>query len=154
MTSLPQPSLCERCKVLEFNDSEFGWKEGTEDDGFYLDYLTLSHSFDLEYRLEDSLPDMPVLRTSSRRGCDFCSLLLTVLNEQDFRTWSTLSATMSYIRKTTNGITNKSLRDSLGLVGLAVNLDLAAGDSGTPRYKYSNYANFHLSAQNVLVFQH
>lgn len=154
MTGLPQSCLCERCKVLEFDDSTFGWKEGTEDDGFYLDHPTWDTSFDLDYCLEDTLPDLPVLRTSARRGCNFCSLLLTVLTEQDFLAWNTLRATISYKRLLKDGAVVKSTRDSLGLAGLAVDVDLAAGDKGTPQYNRSNRANFHSSVRNLPVFQH
>ena len=130
MTSMPQSPLCERCKVLEFDDSAFGWKEGTEDDGFYWNYPHNNGRLDLDYCLEDSLPDLPVLRTSSRQGCNFCGLLLTALTEQDFLDWNTLRATMFYTR---NYALIRSTQDtSLGLLGLVVSLDLVAGDNGTP----------------------
>lgn len=86
--------------MLEFDDSRFGWEARPADEGgTYWEYPLEDSKFPLDYFLEDSLPDLPVLSASSRQGCNFCSLLLTILMEQNFHPWATLKATIKYKRR-------------------------------------------------------
>lgn len=78
-------SLCEKCKVLNFNDSAFGHQADitADGDGDYLEF-DFQDGFFLDYELEDFTPDMPCLSWSARQGCDFCSLLVTAIHESGF----------------------------------------------------------------------
>lgn len=91
-TSSSSSVLCERCSVLDFDDSLYGFEAGTETGESYL--ATEHHHFPLDYFLVDSLPGLDVLRTSSGKGCRFCGLLLTALLEQNLECSGRLEATM------------------------------------------------------------
>jgi hypothetical protein len=73
--------LCEKCKVISFNDQLPGLKEITLDNGqIVLDCE--GHVLELEFDRWDSFPDFPDLKSSAETGCGFCSLLRAVLQEQ------------------------------------------------------------------------
>lgn len=76
--------LCHRCRVLEIDDSAIGTvKSILRGSVEYLDYSRQGTSrqpdpIQLDYLLEDALPDLPVLQSSKAEGgspCDFCQLL-------------------------------------------------------------------------------
>ncbi|EEU37527.1 uncharacterized protein NECHADRAFT_86423 [Fusarium vanettenii 77-13-4] len=76
--------LCHRCCVLEIDDSAVGSiKSILRGSVEYLDYNRQGASrqpdpIQLDYLLEDTLPDLPVLQSSKTDGgspCDFCQLL-------------------------------------------------------------------------------
>lgn len=73
----PPSTLCERCQVLEFDDSALGFQSGTESTGYFLqaDKIDNTGRHSLDYGLLDSLPNLPILSESARRGCSFCSIL-------------------------------------------------------------------------------
>lgn len=80
----PTPSgLCERCKVLEFDDSALGSRVGTEVDGYHWETSDYWHDF-LDYTLVDSLPALPALSHSAENGCGFCSILCQAIRGCDF----------------------------------------------------------------------
>ncbi|KAK8015800.1 Neutral/alkaline non-lysosomal ceramidase [Apiospora marii] len=72
-------SLCEKCKCLELDDATLGGFDGassTEGRSFLaFDQEDGARNIPLDYRLEDSLPDLPRLAESGRNGCGFCKLL-------------------------------------------------------------------------------
>lgn len=82
MESSPS-TLCERCQVLEFDDSAIGFQSGTESTGYFLqaDAIGDDGRYSLDYRLLDLLPDLPILSESARRGCSFCSILCEATRE-------------------------------------------------------------------------
>ncbi|PYH30925.1 HET domain-containing protein [Aspergillus neoniger CBS 115656] len=78
-------SLCQRCKVLQFNDEEHGavkeWKWGRHEvifDKFdpegprFEDKELRTQAIFLDYDLFDYFPDLPVLSASSASGCGMC----------------------------------------------------------------------------------
>jgi hypothetical protein len=85
-------TLCERCRCLSFDDLALGGQEVINQDG-----IAQLHFPDaqidpfgskakrrlvrLDWKLEDSLPNMPRLSHSSRLGCVFCQALLRSLEE-------------------------------------------------------------------------
>ncbi|KAI0171471.1 heterokaryon incompatibility protein-domain-containing protein [Pestalotiopsis sp. NC0098] len=81
----PPSTLCERCQVLEFDDSALGFQSGDESTGYFLQADRIDHEggYSLDYGLLDSLPDLPILSESARRGCSFCSILRKATQECD-----------------------------------------------------------------------
>ncbi|KAI0893496.1 HET-domain-containing protein [Annulohypoxylon nitens] len=75
-------NLCERCQVLQFNDSAF--EQGARDESgrrcFEICGPTGTHPF-LEFSLKDQFPGLPILSDSARNGCAFCEVLRTSLVE-------------------------------------------------------------------------
>lgn len=76
--------LCHRCRVLEIDDSVVGTiKSILRGAVEYLDYNrqgagSQPDPIQLDYFLEDTLPDLPALQSSRAEGgssCDFCQLL-------------------------------------------------------------------------------
>ncbi|GAQ39906.1 hypothetical protein AKAW_04121 [Aspergillus niger] len=70
-------SLCQRCRVLQFNDEEHGTVEeqriGEPDVNFNkFDPDSGRQAIILDYHLYDNLPDLPVMSTSSASGCGMC----------------------------------------------------------------------------------
>lgn len=79
--------LCDKCRVLEFDDSlghagrdqsdmpffAFDGEDG--EDGDDDDAGSNDRSIRLDYYRVDTSPKLPVLRESGRRGCRFCALL-------------------------------------------------------------------------------
>ncbi|KAI2467405.1 HET-domain-containing protein [Annulohypoxylon bovei var. microspora] len=76
MVSFIPQNLCDRCQVLQFNDSAFGF--GTRDESgrhyFQVRDLNDTHPF-LIYDLKDQLPGLPVIFKSAQNGCAFCRIL-------------------------------------------------------------------------------
>ncbi|KAI0137796.1 HET-domain-containing protein [Hypoxylon sp. NC0597] len=77
MNSQVPSNLCDRCQVLQFNDSAFG--KGIRDKSgryrFHVKDPDNIHPF-LTYDLRDRLPELPILYYSSQNGCDFCKMLI------------------------------------------------------------------------------
>ncbi|OTA95173.1 hypothetical protein M434DRAFT_394070 [Hypoxylon sp. CO27-5] len=75
----PLAKLCERCRVLEFDDSAWlgAHQAGSEEEGYYLEVAKgFTDRFKLDYFLLDSLPELPWLTdTANNDGCDFCVVL-------------------------------------------------------------------------------
>lgn len=82
----PVSDLCERCRVLEFDDSTIGYQGGTESGGYFLQaedpWVHGNSTYYLDYRLLDSLPHLPALSESCRRGCSFCLILRQALIQE------------------------------------------------------------------------
>jgi hypothetical protein len=93
-------TLCERCRLLSFDDLAIGGQEVVNEDGvarlcFPKSRIELRPSYDfdasvdmpvyrsvrLDWEAEDILPDMPRLSHSSQLGCVFCQALLKSLKE-------------------------------------------------------------------------
>jgi hypothetical protein len=75
-----ESSLCDRCRVLEFDDSAWpgSHRAGSDEEGFHLGIKDLgtNAAMHLDYEVfEDSLPDLAVLSRSEQKGCAFCRLL-------------------------------------------------------------------------------
>ncbi|PYH96906.1 hypothetical protein BO71DRAFT_153886 [Aspergillus ellipticus CBS 707.79] len=70
--------LCQRCKVLQFNDREHG---RIEDDGVVFDLFdhrghdNLDQAIYLDCHLLDKFPDLPVLAASNAFGCGMCTAM-------------------------------------------------------------------------------
>ncbi|KAI1214496.1 HET-domain-containing protein [Annulohypoxylon truncatum] len=78
----PLANLCERCRVLEFDDSAWpgAHQAGSEAEGYYLEgpidlYKPSTWSLKLDYSMRDSLPDLPRLEHTAKDGCGFCAVL-------------------------------------------------------------------------------
>ncbi|KAI0098600.1 HET-domain-containing protein [Hypoxylon sp. NC0597] len=74
----PLAKLCERCRVLEFDDSAWpgARQAGSEGEGYYLELAKESADrFKLDYFLLDSLPELPWLSDAANDGCGFCAVL-------------------------------------------------------------------------------
>ncbi|KAI9929391.1 hypothetical protein MW887_000860 [Aspergillus wentii] len=78
-------TLCQRCKVLEFDDKVCGGSIATSDDGTRYVSFEPPDRIVLEYELKDTLPDLPQLSTSITSGCKMCTIvkknLLTFWND-------------------------------------------------------------------------
>jgi hypothetical protein len=80
--------LCERCKVLEFDDRDLGGFEMISSNGErYLNFresglLNSERSLSLKYALEDQTPHLPQLKASAEAGCEFCRLLRQSIQRQ------------------------------------------------------------------------
>ncbi|VUC31899.1 unnamed protein product [Clonostachys rosea] len=81
-------SLCERCKVVAFDDAEFeGFKRVTAKDSDYLGYDLPPNQqdgdekfeFRLDFDLEDTFPHLPQLTQGAAGGCGFCDYLKQLL---------------------------------------------------------------------------
>ena len=83
--------LCEKCKVLSFDDHAAGGFEAVSNDG--KNYLKMRHFdkddrrwiLELDYEFRDSLPDFPKLNHSASQGCEFCKILLAAVLPRDPR---------------------------------------------------------------------
>ncbi|OTB01025.1 hypothetical protein M426DRAFT_224658 [Hypoxylon sp. CI-4A] len=76
----PLATLCERCQVLQFNDSKWpgAYKAGSKSDGEYLEVLggqPNPYRLKLDYFVLDSVPSLPWLSDAAQNGCTFCSML-------------------------------------------------------------------------------
>ncbi|KAI0890671.1 heterokaryon incompatibility protein-domain-containing protein [Annulohypoxylon maeteangense] len=83
-TYLPSYStLCDRCRLLELDDSALG-SRGIYEGGV----LSLEIEYPDEIRAsyhnawEDSFPQLPVLSESTRKGCKFCEHLRTIFRQE------------------------------------------------------------------------
>ena len=78
-------SLCQRCRVLQFNDAEHGtvegWRRGEDmvvfdkfdKEGPRCEVMELQRqAIFLDYDLSDNLPDLPALSASGASGCGMC----------------------------------------------------------------------------------
>lgn len=77
-------TLCQRCRVLEFDDTSLGGhKVGSVKRGFHLElqHPKVSNKVHLDYHLKDELPELSVLTESASEGCEFCRLLKASLKE-------------------------------------------------------------------------
>ncbi|KAF2448951.1 HET-domain-containing protein [Karstenula rhodostoma CBS 690.94] len=124
-------SLCERCKLLSFDDLAIGGQKVVDEDGSlrlsFKDTKTeVRPEYDEGYQdlhdytlirvgwlLDDILPDMPNLSHSSQLGCAFCSALHRELKEelvQDMRYYTihdgplTLIVYLSLVEKGVEGL--------------------------------------------------
>lgn len=92
--STKNDTLCERCSLLSFDDLAIGGQEVVGKDGIarlhFPDartgilpvYSTKNYRLvRLDWKVEDSLPDMPQLSHSSQLGCVFCQTLLRLLED-------------------------------------------------------------------------
>ncbi|KAJ0421268.1 heterokaryon incompatibility protein-domain-containing protein [Aspergillus carlsbadensis] len=70
----PSPSaLCDRCKVLEFNDKELGGLVLTSPQvGRYMSFRGMSSPIILPFNLHDTFPDLAILAASQ---CPLCSIV-------------------------------------------------------------------------------
>lgn len=115
--------LCERCKAIEFDDAGLGGVEEISGiDGKSrlrfpqtLAGLMRRDTFDprkndymrrlqLDYRLEDHFPRLPILSESAFRGCPFCLFLKTAILSQD---------SVHAIEEKLNGATSSSIQVTL-----------------------------------------
>ncbi|KAI1389007.1 HET-domain-containing protein [Hypoxylon trugodes] len=84
MATLPPiANLCERCCVLEFDDSTWpgAYQAGSGSKGTHL-RISKKHRnyrFKLDYFLLDSAPEFPWLSDTADKGCDFCVILKKVV---------------------------------------------------------------------------
>ncbi|CAH0045024.1 unnamed protein product [Clonostachys solani] len=85
-------SLCERCKVVAFDDAEFeGFKRVKTKDSDYLGYDLPEKQqegdeefeFRLDFDLEDTFPHLPQLTQGAADGCGFCGYLKHLLLSDD-----------------------------------------------------------------------
>ncbi|KAI1411243.1 HET-domain-containing protein [Hypoxylon sp. FL1857] len=80
-TTIPRlANLCEQCRVLEFDDSDWpgAYQAGSAGEGYYLEISKENddpHRLNLDYFLLDSLPELPWLSDTADSGCDFCAIL-------------------------------------------------------------------------------
>lgn len=68
-------TLCRRCAVLELNDKDLGGHVELSSAGHEYVSFGSSRRLFIDYSLEDTLPDLPILSASSLEGCAFCSAL-------------------------------------------------------------------------------
>ncbi|KAF4544567.1 Heterokaryon incompatibility protein [Lasiodiplodia theobromae] len=66
--------LCARCEVLALDDGKQGGQVRTENGEDFVSFGD-KRWLDLDYKLEDRLPDLPALSASATAGCGFCRLL-------------------------------------------------------------------------------
>ncbi|KAK7212664.1 hypothetical protein V2G26_019842 [Clonostachys chloroleuca] len=91
--NIRQPaSLCERCKVVAFDDAEFeGFKRVKTKDSDFLSYDLPEKQqegdekfeFRLDFDLEDTFPHLPQLTQGATDGCGFCGYLKHLLLSDD-----------------------------------------------------------------------
>ncbi|KAI0386981.1 HET-domain-containing protein [Hypomontagnella monticulosa] len=82
MDALTTGHLCDRCQVLQFDDSVLGAGTSDESGGYFFRNGGPDHHPFLKYDLRDHLPDLPVLSKSAQHGCDFCNILrISVLKD-------------------------------------------------------------------------
>ncbi|KAF7675981.1 hypothetical protein GT037_005486 [Alternaria burnsii] len=90
-------TLCERCRLLSFDDLALGGQEVVNKDGIARlrfpesriesrprscpPELSFYRLVRLDWKVEDILPDMPRLSHSSQLGCPFCQALLRSLED-------------------------------------------------------------------------
>ncbi|KAF2091808.1 hypothetical protein K490DRAFT_61238 [Saccharata proteae CBS 121410] len=67
--------LCERCKAIEMDDLAMGGVASADESGAPMLSFGDKEWLPLAYRLEDTLPDLPVLKSSADAGCGFCAFL-------------------------------------------------------------------------------
>jgi len=72
--------LCEKCRVISFDDQLPGLHETTLDNGQVV--LNSESAFlELNFDRWDTFPDLPDLQSSAQHGCGFCGLLKDALQE-------------------------------------------------------------------------
>ncbi|KAI0121342.1 heterokaryon incompatibility protein-domain-containing protein [Xylariales sp. AK1849] len=76
--------LCNRCKVLEFDDSAIGNQAGNEEEGYWFEVRRDQRDIYLDFDLEDTLPDLPVLYETANIGCDLCMSLYKAIRACNF----------------------------------------------------------------------
>lgn len=92
-----ETNLCERCSLLAFDDLAAGCRDVTDEKGvarLVFDDAKLEWRYGeprrlyyykmirLRWHLDDSLPHLPQLSSSSHSGCDFCNFLLADLKSR------------------------------------------------------------------------
>lgn len=101
-------TLCDICEALEFDDSSFGGSthpcESTDgcqhpffrDLGHYL--FPDGHVFmslPIQFERKDILPGLPSLTASAENGCQFCSLLISALQNRGLTKTPSIGSTVS-----------------------------------------------------------
>ena len=103
-------ALCDRCRVLQFDDIAAGGFEilNRDNDPMLQFEQGLTNatsdeigrifiSIDLDYSIQDTLPDLAVLTESSKYGCQFCGMLRTsILHHPDVEFGDEISVSLSY----------------------------------------------------------
>lgn len=141
--------LCEKCKVLCFNDQDAGGFVSLPATG--APHLGMcgfdgegSWSLELDYRFMDSLPHLPNLARSAGQGCEFCKLLRgTVLSDvgaSEERHWATIFPSVSTLVDI--GLTyvwqaDEADRQGPGLMSLEVILSPHSRAGGGHRGEYA-----------------
>lgn len=102
-------TLCDICEALEFDDSSFGGsirscegKDGCQHLFFHDLPLYVSQdgsaaftSQPIQFERKDSLPDLPSLTASAENGCQFCSLLISTLQNRGLTKIPSIGSTVS-----------------------------------------------------------
>jgi hypothetical protein len=80
---LSDSTLCNRCRLLELDDSVLGSRGIYDGEVFSLkiEYPDEVHAF-RQHPWEDSFPDLPVLSESARNGCKFCEHLHKIFKQE------------------------------------------------------------------------
>ncbi|KAI1418447.1 HET-domain-containing protein [Hypoxylon sp. FL1857] len=76
MGSRIKSNVCDRCQVLQFDDSVLAGGFCEESGTYYFQLKDPGNIHPiLAYDLRDVLPELPILSDSAQKGCDFCRIL-------------------------------------------------------------------------------
>lgn len=88
--------LCEKCSVLQFDDSKIGGYEAENETGESVlnfgEHIYNSNELKLDYMQSDVLPELQVLKAASDAGCVFCG----GLRNATLRTYSQISGKVTF----------------------------------------------------------